>query len=182
MRDGLLLKAYLAVMRFRAFRVVYLLILGIGLPFFATAQGNRIKAISDPPPPARSAPKLDYPSKENTSTEKPETMPVFLGKIRDFYAKNMNHPLDAKGKERTGLAIVAFVIEADGLASDVHIGKSSGDELLDAEALRLVSLMESKAYWKPAMHHGTRVAVFYTLGIRFKPAEQPKLFETVRTK
>jgi TonB family protein len=165
-----------------ACRLVSLVFIGLGLPFLTAAQGNRVKVLSDPPPPAAPAPKLDYPSKENTSTEKPEAMPAFRGKIKEFYAKNMKHPVDAKGKERTGVAVVAFVIEADGLVSDVHLGKTSGDALLDAEALRLVGQMESKAYWKPGMHHGTPVAVYYTLAIRFKPAEQPKLFETVRTK
>jgi TonB family protein len=169
-------------MLFSSCRFILLIVFGVGLPFLSAAQGNRIKVVNDPPPPAAPAPKMDYPSKENTSTEKPEAMPVFLGKFKDFYAKNMKHPLDAKGKERIGVTVVAFVIEADGLATDVHIGKSSGDELLDAEALRLVGLMENKAYWKPATHHGVPVAVFYTLAVRFKPAEQPKLFETVRTK
>jgi TonB family protein len=125
---------------------------------------------------------MDYPSKENISTEKPEAMPAFRGKIKDFYAKYMKHPLDAKGKERVGVAVVAFVIEASGLVSDVHISRSSGDQLLDGEALRLAGLMETKPYWKPGMHHGLPVAVYYTLAIRFKPADQPKLFETVRTK
>ena len=61
-------------------------------------------------------------------------------------------------------AIVGFTIEKDGSMSNVKIVSSSGDTLLDAEALRVV---KSSPPWEPAIQRGKPVRVKYTFPVRF---------------
>jgi TonB family protein len=137
------------------------------LSLSAAAQGNKIKAISDPPPPQRPAPKQVFPLRDAITSDKPEAMPLFKGKLEDFYKQNLAYIPKAKKSTRAREAEVGFVIEATGRVTEVRLTKSSGDKLLDMEAVRVIGLMKDSAYWKPGMHRGAPVAVYYTLPVKF---------------
>jgi len=59
--------------------------------------------------------------------------------------------------------IVGFVVGLDGKIGNARIVKSV-DSSLDAEALRVISLMPA---WTPGIQDGKTVRVFYTLPFRF---------------
>ena len=151
----------------------------VGLSFLSlssAAQGNRIKAESEPPPPPRPPIPQVFPVREEKTSEKPEVMPVFLGSYKKFLATNLQYPEEAKRKRQQGYAELEFVVNETGLVSGIQIRKSTGSALLDQEAMRVARLMESKAYWKPGKHKGTPVPVYTAIPISFKlsPATKPK--------
>ena len=97
-----------------------------------------------------------------------EEMPVFPGgptEMMKFLQKNINYPNNEKKNNITGKAFVKFIIERDGSVSNPEIVKSSGNENLDQEALRIVSIMPK---WKPGYQNGKTVKVYFNLPVIFR--------------
>jgi len=92
-------------------------------------------------------------------------MPEFQGDISAFLLSNLRYPEEARKKSITGRSVVRFIVSSDGKVSDAEIARSAGNELLDNEALRVVNLMQD---WKPGVHEGQPVAVYYILPITYK--------------
>lgn len=91
-----------------------------------------------------------------------EKMPSFEGGdpgLMDFLKKN----LSAAGPK--GLVVLSFVIRKDGRLEDIEVIKSLSPAQ-DAEALRVVRLMEGK--WKPGQQEGKNLNVRYTLPVRYE--------------
>ena len=78
---------------------------------------------------------------------------------------NLKYPEAAKAAGAEGKAFVQFVVKADGSISDVQVMRSTGNESLDAEALRVVSSMPA---WSPGMQGGEPVFTQYVLPIVFR--------------
>ena len=76
----------------------------------------------------------------------------------------MRYPEEARLKKIMGRTILEFVISKTGRVKDVKVLKSSGSELLDSEALRVISLSPD---WEPAKMKGKPVAVTYTFPVIF---------------
>ena len=96
-----------------------------------------------------------------------EQMPEFPGgeaKIVEFISKNIHYPQAAKEKGIQGRVFIGFIIEKDGSISNVRNLRSVDSEL-DAEAMRVV---ESMPKWKPGMHEGEPVRVYFQIPIHFK--------------
>ena len=107
-----------------------------------------------------------------------ENAPEFPGgaeAMMKFIAENIKYPAAAKDAGKEGRAFVKFIVKKDGSITDAGIMKSSGDESLDAEAVRVVSSMPK---WKPGMQGGKAVNVQFTLPVVFKlNAERDSLVE-----
>lgn len=97
-----------------------------------------------------------------------ETMPEFkdggpLGMMK-FIQKNIHYPKECREKGIVGQVITRFVIDSTGGISDIVIRQSSGNNLIDKEAVRVISSMPK---WNPGTQDGKAVSVFFNLPINF---------------
>ena len=102
-----------------------------------------------------------------------EEQPEFPGGMKElmkWFSENINYPEEAAKAGVQGRAFVRFVVHKDGSISSPEILRSSGNELLDTEALRVVSSMPK---WKPGMQGGKAVNVWFTLPVIFKLQGKP---------
>ena len=101
-----------------------------------------------------------------------ETSPEFPGGIEalfKFIAENINLPAEIVCDQcRT---ICQFVVEKDGSISNVQVVRSSGDDFLDKEAVRVLSIMPK---WKPGEQQGKPIRTTYAIPINWIPAYSPQ--------
>jgi TonB family protein len=96
-----------------------------------------------------------------------EVMPEFVGgfdSLLSFMRKNVKYPEFEKKNSIEGTTYVSVIIDSDGKVTNPFILKSSNDNF-DKEALRVVNLMPD---WKPGENDGKKIAVRYTLPVKFK--------------
>ena len=97
-----------------------------------------------------------------------EEMPQFKGgdaKLMEFLMMNMKYPESAIKAKQQGRAVVGFVVGKDGTVSNVYIEKSTGYDVLDNEAMRVVKSMPA---WEPGKQKGKPVDVNYFVPITFR--------------
>ena len=97
-----------------------------------------------------------------------EEMPKFKGgdaKLMEFLMMNVKYPESAAKAKQQGRAIVGFIVRKDGTVSDVYIEKSTGYDVLDNEAMRVVKSMPT---WEPGKQKGKPVDVKYFVPITFR--------------
>lgn len=82
-----------------------------------------------------------------------------------WLAMNIKYPATARENNIQGKVVVGFVVEADGHITTVELLKSSGNELLDNEAIRVI---ESMPDWTPAKLNGKNVRSSFKLPVGFK--------------
>ena len=102
------------------------------------------------------------------SSDKVEVMPEFKGgnkAMMEFLMMNMKYPESAVKAKQQGKAVVGFVVKKDGTVSDVYIEKSTGYDVLDNEAMRVVKSMPA---WEPGKQKGKPVDVKYFVPITFR--------------
>lgn len=110
--------------------------------------------------------------KEGTSEkeavfEAVEQMPAFPGGmtgLMNFLSKNIKYPKEAQKKGLQGQVIVRVVIDTNGNVTSPQIIKGV-DPILDAEAIRVVSLMPR---WQPGKQKGQPVNVRYAIPLMFR--------------
>ena len=103
-----------------------------------------------------------------------EKMPQFPGGNEAMFAflqKNIRYPQEARDAKAKGRSVIQFIVNRNGNINNVHIVKSSGNEALDKEAVRVV---ESMPQWTPGKQNGKNVAVQYTLPIMFRLQGTPQ--------
>ena len=96
-----------------------------------------------------------------------EQMPSFPGgdvALMQYLSKNIKYPPVAEEMGIQGRVICTFVVERDGIVSDIRIARSV-DPSLDKEAIRVVSGMPK---WIPGRQNGQSVRVKYTLPVTFR--------------
>ena len=97
-----------------------------------------------------------------------DQMPEFPGGVNAFVLylqKNLRYPMKARKNGIEGRVLVQFVVEKDGRISDIDVIRSSGNEMLDKEAVRVIHSMPR---WKPGSNKGKPVRVSYTAPINFR--------------
>ena len=97
-----------------------------------------------------------------------EKMPEFPGgtvALMKFLASNIKYPADAREEKAEGRAIIKFVVNADGSVSNISVAKSTGNESLDKEAMRVVSTMPK---WEPGTQNGKNVNARFAVPIAFR--------------
>jgi protein TonB len=85
--------------------------------------------------------------------------------LREFLQNEIRYPFEAQKKGIQGRVTCGFIVLKDGSISDITVIKSSGNTLLDNEALRVVKKMPK---WKPAIQDGKPVNCRFTLPVVFK--------------
>ncbi|MDR2010075.1 MAG: energy transducer TonB [Bacteroidales bacterium] len=96
-----------------------------------------------------------------------EDKPEFPGgetALFKFIRDNTKYPERAKSIGIEGRVYIEFVIDKDGKVSNIKVAHGV-DELLDSEAIRVVSKMPD---WKPGKQRGKAVPVKYIVPFRFK--------------
>ena len=111
------------------------------------------------------APANDDPEKVFQVVEVQPEFPGGQQEMTKYLQSNLKYPEAAKAAGAEGKAFVQFVVKADGSICDVQIMRSTGNESLDAEALRVVKAMPK---WRPAMNKGKAVNVKFVLPIVYK--------------
>ena len=95
-----------------------------------------------------------------------ENMPEFPGGdlgLMKFIQKNVRYPAIAKEYNITGKVYISFIVDKQGGVTNVKIVRGV-DKNLDAEALRVVSLLPK---YKPGKQRGKAVRVMFTIPINF---------------
>ena len=95
-----------------------------------------------------------------------ENMPEFPGGdlgLMKFIQKNVRYPAIAKEYNITGKVYVSFIVDKQGKVTNVKIVRGV-DKNLDAEALRVVSLLPK---YRPGQQRGKAVRVMFTIPINF---------------
>jgi len=106
------------------------------------------------------------PPEPKTYVTVPE-MPSFPGgeeALLKFVYDNIRYPADALENGIAGTVILQFVVTATGDVSRIVIIRRA-DPLLDAEAVRVVSIMPK---WRPGKQDGNPVAVYFSLPVAFR--------------
>jgi TonB family protein len=96
-----------------------------------------------------------------------DVMPEFKGgteALMKYLGNNVKYPKEAKENKIEGKVLVGFIIDTKGNIKEVNIIKTA-DELLDAEAVRVIKTMPK---WKPGKQDGKKVNVKFVLPIAFK--------------
>ncbi len=70
--------------------------------------------------------------------------------LTEWIKSNLQYPKECVENEIEGRAFVWFIVKKDGSIDNVKLFKSSGNALLDQEALRLIN--EDMPLWVPATH------------------------------
>ena len=82
--------------------------------------------------------------------------------FRKWIGENYQFPQEAIDAGLTGTLEVNFIVEKDGVLSDIHITKDLGFGTGEAA----VALMKKSPKWSPAIQNGQAVRAAYTLPIR----------------
>ena len=113
---------------------------------------------------------VKYPQQDESSPrvfDVVEQMPEYPGgmaEMMSFLSANVLYPEAAEKAGTQGRVIASFIVEKDGSISGAKVLKSVSEEL-DAEALRVISLMPK---WKSGRQNGEPVRVKYTIPITFR--------------
>lgn len=100
----------------------------------------------------------------STADEMPE-FPGGMGELMTYLGSNIQYPSKAKENHWEGSAVCQFVIEKDGSISNAEIIQSSGFQLLDIEAMRVILNMPN---WTSGKQNGDSVRVKFAIPITFK--------------
>ena len=113
--------------------------------------------------------------KQNQTTKEPESYssveqkPMFngedAGKFATWVFGQIKYPEEAYKNDIQGRVALQFTIAKDGKVKNVKVLRSSGNQLLDDEAVRVVSMSPQ---WEPGKHNGKKVDVVFTFPVVFK--------------
>ncbi len=96
-----------------------------------------------------------------------EIMPEFPGGLNGlakYIQKKVKYPRSERKKGTEGKVFVKFIVNQNGEVEKTTIIKSSGNIILDAEAIRVVQKMPK---WKAGKQNGEAVSVYFNLPINF---------------
>ncbi|QEC51544.1 TonB family protein [Anseongella ginsenosidimutans] len=104
--------------------------------------------------------------------EKPNRFPMYPGGqegINELIAAHVRFPQEALKKKASGVVIVRYVIDRDGLVKDAEVIKGVAPAL-DAEAIRVIQKMER---WVPGQLNGQLVRVSFSQPFNFNLPSAP---------
>ena len=93
--------------------------------------------------------------------------PGGLGAWQRFLRKNLNYPQEALDQGVQGLVVVQFVVDKDGIVSNVEA--VSGPMELRAEAVRVI---KKSGKWTPAVQNGRKVKSYKKQPLGFQMPEE----------
>jgi protein TonB len=110
---------------------------------------------------------MDLAADQNIYTfEEVAQLPEFKGGMKawvEFLQRNLRYPVQAEEATVQGRVLVSFVIDKDGVLTDVKVIKGVGSGC-DEEAMRVI---KKSPGWKAGMQNGQAVRVRYIIPISF---------------
>ena len=106
-----------------------------------------------------------------TAVEQTAEFPGGMKAFGKYLQENLKYPEPAHKANHTGKVYIQFIVNTDGSSDDFAILKSTGDNDLDNEALRVLRLVK----WIPAKQSGRIVRSRFTVPINFELAEEGKV-------
>lgn len=103
---------------------------------------------------------------EISNTDDQPTYPGGEKALRDFIRENKSYPQECKAQRLTGKVTVSITIAPDGVPVNMEITSSSGNEFMDAEAIRVAELMPD---WTPAKDIDNGKERIYNMTLTFRP-------------
>ncbi|MCQ2345228.1 MAG: energy transducer TonB [Paludibacteraceae bacterium] len=147
----------------------FLFLLGMALiPFAASAQNNLVSNNGNNDTETAVNSSAPAESEDDVVFIVVEQMPEFPGgfeAMRQYLMDNVVYPESAKKDRVEGRVVCQFVVNTDGTITEVIVVRTSGDERLDAEAVRVI---QSMPVWKPGKQRGKNVRVKYTMPVNFR--------------
>ncbi len=96
-----------------------------------------------------------------------EDMPEYPGgndALLKFLSDNTQYPDSAKANNISGTTYVSYLVDVNGFVTDIKVVRSSGNSLLDMEALRVIGMLPAHT---PGRQRGKAVPVQFTTPVRF---------------
>jgi len=122
------------------------------------------------PGPITTTPEIVKPVVDKTTAiADPEVMPEFPGgmdALRRFLQRNLNNPEDLEQGSMVSVK-VQFVVGYDGKLQRFHVIEDGGAPF-NNEVIRVLKKMPE---WVPGKTNGENVSVYYTIPVKFVPAE-----------
>ena len=87
-----------------------------------------------------------------------------VSRLFNFISETREYPYEAYEKKIEGRVFCTFIVNADGSVGGISIVRGSGNEQLNREALRVISMMPK---WQAGKQAGKQVAVRCYLPITF---------------
>jgi TonB family protein len=106
-----------------------------------------------------------------TEVEQQAEFPGGMGEFSKFLQKNIKYPASAQRANHKGKVYIQFIVNTDGSANEFEVLKSTGDNDLDNEALRVLKL----ATWNPGKQNGKNVRSRFTVPINFYLDDESKV-------
>jgi protein TonB len=108
----------------------------------------------------------EKPAEIFTVVEEMPSFPGGMGELMKYIQKNIQYPQVEKEADIQGTVYVKFVVESNGVISNVEIAKGvKGGPGLDKEAIRVVKGMPN---WSIGKQNGRPVRVLMNLPIKFQ--------------
>ncbi len=117
-------------------------------------------------------------SSTDTIYNRVDKQPTFIygqDSLMRFLIYNVKYPKEAREKNISGRTVIKFEVNPRGWVSNIKLLRSSGSDLLDNEALRVISIFapneisdKTTLYWFPGVLKGKNVSTYFTLPISFK--------------
>jgi len=81
-----------------------------------------------------------------------------------YLASNIHYPTEARNKKIEGTVVLTFIVTETGKIRDIQVSRGI-EKSCDEEAIRVVRSMPD---WMPGVLNGKKVAMQYTLPIKYK--------------
>ena len=98
-----------------------------------------------------------------TTVEQNAEYPGGMKAFGQYLQENLKYPESAQKANHTGKVYIQFIVNTDGSSTEFDVLKSTGDNDLDNEALRVLKLVK----WTPAKQSGRVVRSRFTVPINF---------------
>jgi TonB family protein len=137
------------------------------LPVTFKFQGQEKDTLPDARDYLLNEERTDSISEENKIYVSVQQVPEFPGGMKGmlrFLVQHVQYPEGAKAEGTKGRVVVQFVVEKDGSLTNILVQRALSGGCSE-EAVRVIKLMPK---WKPAIHFGKTVRVYYTLPINFQ--------------
>jgi len=108
--------------------------------------------------------KIRYPEFEGADVRLPERVRY---RLDSRLAAHIGYPVLALEMNIHGTVVASFIVDADGVGSDVEIVRSGGDPLLDREVLRTVRAFILGSQWIPGTKNGEKIPMEIQVEVEF---------------
>ena len=142
----------------------FMMLVALHTPAQVTQMVTEIKIVEDKVPDKVKVNGKNVFVYQMQSLDEDPQFPGGIDALMSFLSQNIVYPPTAAENSIRGRVLIKFVVTKEGNVANPEIVKSV-DPSLDAEALRVVSLLKG---FTPGVYNGKKVNVWYTLPISFK--------------